>query len=1225
MKILSLRFANLNSLKGHWKIDFSQAPFDQSALFAITGPTGAGKTTILDAICLALYHQTPRLQISEKQNQLMTRHTANCLAEVEFEVKGVGYRAFWSQRRAKNNVEGKLQTPKAELATIDGDIIASSLQAVRKQVAELTGLDFARFTKSMMLSQGQFSAFLEAKAKERAELLEELTGTEIYAQISQHIFEQHRQAQHQLATLQAKSEAVQLLDGKQKEQLSEEQNQLNQQLPVLQQVLTDSQQHLEWYNKHQQLEQQLSEHQQVYQQSVDEQRQHQPQLDKLTRYQPALALNVFYIERNKQQQAQQQCQQAITEQQQSSRDCQQMVKQANEQLSAFVPEHQRALNQLNEQEQRIINDVIPLDNQITHNVTQQTSIEQQLASLNQQLAQQQQAVNEKQAGCKQQQQVIDQTQTKLQQSEKIAPLAPSIEMLSQTYADIEQITQALNQASEQFKQNSQQITQNQQQQSTDKQRHSELNSQLANSKQQLDTTNEHFQSLLTQNQVNDEQVFAKQLNVLQQQQPTWQQAAKLSLEWQNFEQELTKNNQELNALKHNIAQENQQLTELRSQYQHEKKHLTHLQTIAEQHQIIKALSDYRDKLIEHEPCPLCGSKEHPAIDQYKQQQETDHQQAFKAQQQQVEQLKLAGQTLAKSLELQQNSAGKLEQVINDRTTQQAELATQWQQLSDIDNFQINQYQAIEQHINQYQQQITEMLAIQSRIQQASNQLHQAKQQVQAQQMQLDKLQNTLDLTVQHHQHLMDNEQQIMQQQHALIEQKEQKWQQISVVLQQADIAMPENTAFDLWLTAIQQKLAAHSELSQTLLTAQQTLQALVTEQQQCSQQLSHTSEQQSVQQKQFDELTNLVAQLKKQRQLLLQEPDVNIARENIHQQIASLAEQEKQLNKSLQQAQQREQIAYSQQQQLQQQYQQLEQQTVKAVEQWQNQLTQSIFDDEQSFTQALMTTQEAEKITNIQQKIQQEQAKAQALIEQTQQQLESLVKQGQPPQNSAELSALITAKQQQLEQQQHRLIKIQHELEQDTLRRQQQQSLLDNIEHQQMALDDLSHLNSLIGSADGNKFRKFAQGLTLAHLVHLANQRLSHLDGRYQLQCHQHEALGLQVIDTWQADQIRDTKTLSGGESFLVSLALALALSDLVSSKTQIDSLFLDEGFGTLDNDTLDTALNALDNLNASGKMIGVISHVDALKERIDVQIKITKHSGLGVSELAKQYRYQQP
>ena len=96
---------------------------------------------------------------------------------------------------------------------------------------------------------------------------------------------------------------------------------------------------------------------------------------------------------------------------------------------------------------------------------------------------------------------------------------------------------------------------------------------------------------------------------------------------------------------------------------------------------------------------------------------------------------------------------------------------------------------------------------------------------------------------------------------------------------------------------------------------------------------------------------------------------------------------------------------------------------------------------------------------------------------------------------------------------------------------------------------------------------------------------------------------------------------MSGGESFLVSLALALALSDLVSHKTSIDSLFLDEGFGTLDGETLEVALDALDALNASGKMIGVISHVEALKERIPVQLKVHKSVGLGYSALDKRYR----
>jgi len=148
-------------------------------------------------------------------------------------------------------------------------------------------------------------------------------------------------------------------------------------------------------------------------------------------------------------------------------------------------------------------------------------------------------------------------------------------------------------------------------------------------------------------------------------------------------------------------------------------------------------------------------------------------------------------------------------------------------------------------------------------------------------------------------------------------------------------------------------------------------------------------------------------------------------------------------------------------------------------------------------------------------------------------------------------------------------------------------------------------LNELVGSADGTKFKKFAQGITLDQLINLANQHLSILSARYTLSRSQDKLLELEIIDAYQGNVIRPVGTLSGGESFIVSLALALGLSELASQKIAIDSLFLDEGFGTLDEESLETALNALNLLQSGGKMVGVISHVEALKERIPLQIKV--------------------
>jgi exonuclease SbcC len=187
---------------------------------------------------------------------------------------------------------------------------------------------------------------------------------------------------------------------------------------------------------------------------------------------------------------------------------------------------------------------------------------------------------------------------------------------------------------------------------------------------------------------------------------------------------------------------------------------------------------------------------------------------------------------------------------------------------------------------------------------------------------------------------------------------------------------------------------------------------------------------------------------------------------------------------------------------------------------------------------------------------------------------------------------------------------IQQKLKDNNDLRCKQQERAKAIDAQKRESSRWDTLHELIGSADGKKYRNFAQGLTFEMMVGHANRQLQKMTDRYLLIRDDRQPLELNVVDSYQAGEIRSTKNLSGGESFIVSLSLALGLSHMASKNVRVDSLFLDEGFGTLDEDALDTALETLAGLQEDGKLIGVISHVSTLKERISTQIQVTPHTG---------------
>ncbi len=193
--------------------------------------------------------------------------------------------------------------------------------------------------------------------------------------------------------------------------------------------------------------------------------------------------------------------------------------------------------------------------------------------------------------------------------------------------------------------------------------------------------------------------------------------------------------------------------------------------------------------------------------------------------------------------------------------------------------------------------------------------------------------------------------------------------------------------------------------------------------------------------------------------------------------------------------------------------------------------------------------------------------------------------------------------------------KVKNQLDSDTKLRQRRKDKEAIIKSLNDKLEKWGTMNQLIGDAHGNKFANFAQGLTLQNLLVFTNKRLLKLSDRYLLDRPGEDGI-LRVVDQYQGNTQRAVSTLSGGETFLISLALALSLSDMASKNVSLDSLFIDEGFGTLDQDTLDIALNTLEQLQTeSQKTVGVISHVEALKERINVQIRLEKNAQ-GYSQL---------
>ena len=1242
MRILTLRLKNLNALKGEWKIDFTQSPFIDNGLFAITGPTGAGKTTLLDAICLALYHQTPRLgPISTSNNDIMTRGTAECLAEVEFDIKGRAYRAFWSMRRARGKVDGNLQSADVELAEVEsGKVLATQVRPKSEEIEKLTGLNFARFTKSMMLSQGDFAAFLNANEADRAELLEELTGTEIYGQISQAVHQQFSDAKQKKKEFAIKLEGVTLLSDEQIAQLEEEQAQTKSQVATSNQTLVQLQQQQQWqqaFNANELTIKEASEAQQTANNAINEAKQ---QLDLLTQSEPAEKLRLPFLQKNGLQQDVTRYKERLDGKAAQLPD----LKTQKAQLSLEVTNAEQALvltkQQSSELEKRINEQVVPLDNQIAQLTTEQQKANENAARLRQSINALTLKRTEIENASADNKTKLGELETYLCEHQSLSGIAEFISGWSETARHIEHdqkqletLTQSVNNHRQALSSLDDAIAKTNESLSALTQTLDDKNAQVAKCEKAL-------QAALSDKPSDTNSANATSKASLQQERDTklhhWDnvlQIGHIQQQYLALEQDKVSLNAQKVDLAKQLAQQQSDRQALVDAYKQTRSNLKDIEALIA---LDAEVAHLRAQLKSGEPCPVCGANEHTTstvvIDVPETIQKRD------SLKQQLDDIEQQGARAKESVTKTEFTLAQVNKQLEQASGQRDTLLEKWQQISsvlsaDIPSFEkvdINTSQSVSQFTQQFKTRLDDISAQLTRLEECEQALNAALQAKNEAQQALQGKQSELAVSLQQRETLEKQ----FNERNTELESKTKRVNDGILALSEtmtahgADIHNLSIDGITTWLNEKAEALRTykhnhqlHAKLKDELQGVSSTLLVVNRDIESAENQLKGVCEE-------LVQLDNSLKALRDSRSTVF--PEGNIA-ETRNKASAAQEHAERNVNECKSRLQQTDTILSrleAEIAQLNEQMREKEQALTEAAEHFSRQLASSPFDDEQAFSNALLDEDTRHTLLELQKRLTQQKQQADLKLENaiaTEQSLKAHANaaqwQSELEEHGAQwLDTKITQQAQQRDTLLSSLGQIEQQLSANNQARERQQQLVDEMAAFEAYYDDITYLHSLIGSASGDKFRRFAQGLTLDNLVQLANQQLDKLHGRYQLIRKENEGLGLSVLDTWQGDVVRDTKTLSGGESFLVSLALALALSDLVSHKTSIDSLFLDEGFGTLDAETLDVALDALDNLNASGKMIGVISHIEAMKERIPTQLKVIKRNGVGLSALEKPY-----
>lgn len=1194
MKIHKLCFENLNSLYGKYTIDFDNENYLANGLFLITGPTGAGKTTIFDAICLALYGKTPRLDgISKSRNDIMSHDARSCFAELIFSTETGTYRAYWSQSRTRPGSKEPFGQSKCEFSECDpvnfeskGETLSKKVQAAIEEVLKTS---FEQFTRSLLLAQGEFDNFLHSKSTDRAEILEQITGTEIYGEISKAVHARNNEEKLKLQALNAERQNRVVLSG-------EEIASLNTQIETSEKIVTEKEKHLEQANRIlDTLERmkKLREESELLQQKLREheleRKNFEPDRELLSKDEKAVPLQGEYLEYSN-------LERQLNEELIRKKKHEENLEQAKQAKEVLENDEKIALSEFDaastnrEKNKPLIEKAKKLDLEIKTKRTQIDKIDRETENFRSEKT-------EKKRLLEKEEKILKELESELEKAEQYRNanqvdfgLIAGLDAIRTAFESLQKM-QADRDSIELDHQETLSEKENAENERLDiETKFMESEKTYKNSEKSIEEARNELEKLLESRELPDwrgelEQA-GEELVKLESLNGSFENKRKILEQLRIFEGELKELEPELEKTHRNIEEC--------------KKDVSHLEEKKSLEEKIADLEDLRRELIEGKECPLCGSKHHPFAEGNIPEPSATKTE-LETKKSEFENLNHLERCLL-SKKAGGETASKIKRESLDKTE------TEIEQIRSLPGFDIAP-EFLEEKI--------------SELKERKKTLSKRIENIEKLQQEEKKLQNGLESIQTEHRKLENEKNSVIRDIQALgkkLEDLKKRYDKANSDYVSGEKAFRERTApfgeygeeFEMFIDElanrridwernegkIQKSKNAISEKNSEIALLKQSLETL-------SESISkQTGESKAIGEESTKiqaERTGLLGdenpdELEKSDEAALDSTRERLSsvRNDLAGKNAEIVNFDTEMQKS---AARLIDVVKSE---------------SEAKISFLKNLEQAGFESIDAFKKSLLSPKERERINSERKRLDDAKTTLETALELNAQNLET-------EKNSIPERTDIETERNEILNilKEHREIVTinKQRLEDDKKHNSENLELETKIDEQKKSHEIWGNLNGLIGSFDGAKFRNFAQGLVFENIVRAANSQLEKMSDRYLLVRKTDDPLDLCIKDNYHAGEIRSINNLSGGECFIISLALAIGLSNFSSGNVKSQVLFLDEGFGTLDPEMLETALQTLVSLQEQGKLIGLISHVELLKDRLPVQLLLEK-KGAGRSTL---------